>query len=62
MRRNAIQLLQLIAPENLRYSPLPIDSLLDVTYRRSQVRTQPPPTPTNEISSSNWGLCSGIAV
>lgn len=36
MRRNAIQLLQLVAPDNLQYSPLPINSLLDVTYRRSQ--------------------------
>jgi hypothetical protein len=36
LRRNAIQLLQLVVPDNLRYSPLPINSLLDVTYRRSQ--------------------------
>lgn len=36
LRRNAIQLLQLVVPENVRYSPLPINSLLDVTYRRSQ--------------------------
>eukprot|EP01087_Luapelamoeba_hula_P008915 TRINITY_DN2269_c1_g1_i10.p1 TRINITY_DN2269_c1_g1~~TRINITY_DN2269_c1_g1_i10.p1 ORF type:complete len:2503 (-),score=428.99 TRINITY_DN2269_c1_g1_i10:100-7608(-) len=40
MRRNAITLLQLIAPqtveENLTYSPLSVTSGLDVTYRRSQ--------------------------
>ncbi|KAL6050877.1 hypothetical protein QOT17_019533 [Balamuthia mandrillaris] len=41
IRRNAVQLLQLIAPrsaeENMEYSPLPITSLLDTTFVKCQM-------------------------